>query len=706
MTTQVKMHSRRSVGSLATAEHLKASLAAAQKEQEEADAALTAASKEAEDVRAARAQLDRAAEAAAAGADAAAKEMADVVAAEAELERAAEAGDEAAVQRLKLKLQKERAEAEAAQAAARATEEKIRHAQAALDRETAEAKAAAAYAVRESQEAVAALERAQYIQRIAVNMREAEHAEQEHYVDSEGKPLVQHLYWTFACVLAPVEIGDIPLQVEKRELPFAEFVVHMCARFFDAGFEMQLVQRSPTSKHKVVLLLRLPEEQFLPEFRRLSVSRWKNTGEGLTFVKNKDTGKVEEKLMPTEADRIQVAADILNRSVSRGGCGLRNIEHFQDEIHDPRVCIVCPLHNSEWATDMTERWGAKYGCRAMVLRTLSRSARCSQWLGCTNHRSKREAAAADEQRSTHLRFMKEFGVDESFLTEIRNQYGVRFAFLFAFMQLCERFVVDLAVPLVIIIQILSAFEWQVYLQGLSLIGFVVPSVWAPKLLGCWDRLSSQLCEEWGTVGVRDAHVTHSGGGVPNPYYREGKSKTCATIFLVLLIFCMILFVVCLSVFILEWETLIQSTPMCGSWFHETIWRKFITNRGDDLVDRKHWYSAIFTSFIPTCFPGMDENPWPVAGHPPFRGLLGFGLGLIEGILIGVVYSEVFRMVARELAALRNTPDWRVYEVSRPTDAIYSPAPLPLLPSLPLCLCYCCYCCCFGILCPRSSSQDY
>ena len=41
--------------------------------------------------------------------------------------------------------------------------------------------------------------------------------------------------------------------------------------------------RTETSKHKVILLVRLPEQRFMEEYRKLVLRRWKQTGEGVTF---------------------------------------------------------------------------------------------------------------------------------------------------------------------------------------------------------------------------------------------------------------------------------------------------------------------------------------------------------------------------------------------------------------------------------------
>lgn len=96
-----------------------------------------------------------------------------------------------------------------------------------------------------------------------------------------------------------------------------------------------------------MLLLRLPEDTFEEEFKKLAVRRWKHSGTGLKFIRT-DQG-IKEDLVPTEADRIQLTAQVLSRPTSRGGCDLGNLEHLDEyEGDDPRVNAIFPLHNYAW----------------------------------------------------------------------------------------------------------------------------------------------------------------------------------------------------------------------------------------------------------------------------------------------------------------------------------------------------------------------
>ena len=41
-----------------------------------------------------------------------------------------------------------------------------------------------------------------------------------------------------------------------------EFVLHTCTKIANAGLHLQIVPRTKTSKHKVILLIRCPEVRF------------------------------------------------------------------------------------------------------------------------------------------------------------------------------------------------------------------------------------------------------------------------------------------------------------------------------------------------------------------------------------------------------------------------------------------------------------
>ena len=232
----------------------------------------------------------------------------------------------------------------------------------------------------------------------------------DHPLDEHGKPVVENLYWSFAVILEPkplpVMLGwlrgglsractvrdladrswrklaeqcslrpedkltpenidrmvqyatehkwyDCSMEElrkkEEEEEPFANFVIEVAEKIDKAGLRMQLVQRTETSKHNVILLIRCPEELFVREHKQQCIRRWKATGQGVEFYKDEEQDGLQVRSEPTEADRVQLTAMLLTMDEARGGCGFGNLEHLDDdEDHDPRIVAVFPLHNPEY----------------------------------------------------------------------------------------------------------------------------------------------------------------------------------------------------------------------------------------------------------------------------------------------------------------------------------------------------------------------
>lgn len=131
--------------------------------------------------------------------------------------------------------------------------------------------------------------------------------------------------------------------------PFEDFVVEVAEKVDKTGLHMQLVQRTESSQHMVVMLLRCPEQVFNDEHKAHQLRRWKATGQGLKFYQDEANQKLGVVHEPTEADRIQLTAILLQKPEERGGCGFGNIEHLEDdEAHDPRIVSIFPMHNPEY----------------------------------------------------------------------------------------------------------------------------------------------------------------------------------------------------------------------------------------------------------------------------------------------------------------------------------------------------------------------
>jgi hypothetical protein len=563
---------------------------------------------------------------------------------------------------------------------------------------------------------------------------------------------VEHLRWTFAIILRPIPTEGIPSCHATRGFTFKNFVLHTCVKIANAGLDLQVVPRTDTSNHKVILLLRCPEHLFIREYRKLVLRRWRQTGEGVTFrpIVDEDgdgiddhDGKVghgqqgaglREELNPTEADRIQLTAMLLAKHQGRGGCGFGNIEHREaDPDDDPRIVSIFPLHNKQWIRRVTAQWVAAFSLKARV--RIFRTAMwdkmkdtCSSIRSCGSREPEEPAfevsIGAEPQSLTpgydkdsedfeerdetarrklrayqdHMLKIRRSGgkasqalsrtkskavqmlakqlrkprgvptAHENFLTSVNGQYGERFAFLFAFNTCCSQsFVVLILISLSLEVANMfnqnSASFWEFYLQATGIIGLLIPCVWGPAFLSQWDRMSFWYSNLWGSVGVTSIPA-------PNPFYREqpeGSSdaimwiKTGAVHLLSLLAVIVALVAMCgMNLIIMEMEVLVQTAPLCGSWFYETVWKDFI-RAGAKHSSSKTSPLVWIVHFVPSCYGGYSEEPWDFdfasgwsgSGKWLHRGLMVACVGAIEGLLIGLVYTEVFTCLALKLAHMRN-----------------------------------------------------
>ena len=588
---------------------------------------------------------------------------------------------------------------------------------------------------------------------------------------------VEHLVWTFAIILRPAAKEDIPDTHATKEYEFKDFVLNTCVKIASAGLELQLVPRTETSKHKVILLIRCPEEKFMREFRKLVLRRWKRTGEGVTFrpvidadgdgiddVDNLEghgnkSGGLREVLNPTEADRIQLTALILSKHQDRGGCGFGNIEHLEeDENDDPRVVSIFPLHNKEWSKRVTAQWKAAFSLKARVIQfraaatdTLKRAYKCVRTceleddseepedaIGEAEHsltpgynKDPEDIEEREERQRRHLRAAQETALlarrmkavggatvgatkrvggaaigatrqtlsktkrkavrklaaqlkkprgvrseHEKFLTNVNQQYGERFAFLFAFnTALSESFAVLIYITLGLwMIKIVGGDTrsfWEFYLRLSGFVGLLIPCVWGPAFLSRWDRMAYWYSNLWGSVGVTSIPA-------PSPFFKEkplGQSevvwwlkKAFVALFSVIAIIAAVLAMFGMNIVIMELEILVQNAPLCGSWFYETVWKDYIAAGGQHEDTKVHSLGHI-AKLVPSCYGGYSEDPWgfhaasgwPGSGAWLWRGLMMVFVAAIEGILIGLVYTEVFTCLALKLAHMLNKQLWQEHE---------------------------------------------
>ena len=525
-----------------------------------------------------------------------------------------------------------------------------------------------------------------------VSDQEHRHHEEQKHEEKRLRELCSHIkchksgcvHGSYSLVLKfPGTTSELPKGHKSGDMEFPDFVKHTIEKLFRSGLQVKLVERTLTSQHKVVLLVRCPEKLFRSLFHRLSVRKYKNgLGEGLTIVGDQEQGGWTDNtgdhnaprplLEPTEADRILVTAEILSWPVERGGIGLGNLEHLEEEPHhDPRIVAVFPLHNRDWRTyevGPTCRCGGGKNEKG-----------CCVGIATAFHQLRATMNVLPGKVSHHtLDYAKDS--EDQFLDEIQCQYGERLAYFFAFVQSCKSSMAKFALLYLVLTLFFwisgTSFAWKMRVEGF--LGLLIPCMFGPFCVGRWDIEALRLTSRWAASDI--------GAPMKNPFYEPVDKALLKPLFgqlaqkylglkvrrkqlydgvwaiwSIFLVSAAVFILFVLSILVMECETLVQITPICGSWFHETVWKDYVAYGGNG--GNKHPYFNFLAR--PSCYPGWSEDPLEfMSGGNALRGLYMVLVGLAEGIFVGVLFTEVFTCLAEYLALARNPKLWQEYESHR------------------------------------------
>ena len=213
------------------------------------------------------------------------------------------------------------------------------------------------------------------------------------------------LHWQFAAMfgLPAPEKAATESAAEEDDVDEAclakddlqEFVINWCEKFHRFGFQIAVAERTEQTADRVVILLRMDDDEVLAHFRQLQIERWQNDADGIKLKKS-PTGERREKNRAkelqedlsidqlTQQDRIFTMADVLSTR-----CRLGDIEHLHDRVYpfkpapsederqsasrdhvgnkwkttsvDPRIIDVMPLKDELWIERMGKLWSEKGG---------------------------------------------------------------------------------------------------------------------------------------------------------------------------------------------------------------------------------------------------------------------------------------------------------------------------------------------------------
>ena len=422
--------------------------------------------------------------------------------------------------------------------------------------------------------------------------------------------------------------------------------MHFVWRLHAQGLRAQLVRRTETSQHKVVLRIGLPELEFRRRYHDEVVAQWKKSGNGL----NLNGGGTEASASVSDAERVLMIARILESETD--GCGFGHVEHITSrKDHDERVRYIFPLHDRAFAQELREIvspanfWLRCRGCTRKRAKDAVSAAHDAQnvlevsvgsgieYIGSAVSGKRASAAHAEEQspargfqpvkavnkavthfdnalqssgkrvgKCTHgvVQAMGDLTrADSQIVERIAAQYGERVAFYFAFQY---TFLNSLTLVIVMVLVMVAASfrfkHYSTFLQISGLLGLLIPCVWGPLFLGAWAHVSSGLVAQWQNLGLVQQDV-------PSPNYNP--KRTCLATMLIVLIgvsgtALAVSSVFVLSILVMEMEVMIASTPLCGSWFYEHVWRDFATHGGAYRNETKRaLLSHVVTGVLPSCY---------------------------------------------------------------------------------------------------------
>ena len=122
-------------------------------------------------------------------------------------------------------------------------------------------------------------------------------------------------------------------------------------------------------------------------------------------------------------------------------------------------------------------------------------------------------------------------------------------------------------------------------------------------------VSQGLAARWGDSGLEH-------GVRPNPRYvhNEHCGKRLLTQLLgALFVAGMIVVVLLACMLVMELEVLIKTTPLCGSWIYDAVWRDYVAgdgqHRNDGQSAMKISLSRVATGVLPGCFTTWSTDPF-------------------------------------------------------------------------------------------------
>lgn len=454
------------------------------------------------------------------------------------------------------------------------------------------------------------------------------------------------------------------------------------------------------NQHELTLLQR--------EHRKLYLERYLKMGE-LTGAK---APKVTEDQM-TAAKKLQLTHRIIRHA-------LDSVTHSMDVAVDADsetvtadhyIETLFPLHDQEWNADFLglymadlfnwRRWlgsigkmqrvtrsGLTKGLRKGLTGVRSAGAQLSRRMPGHSSEEVKEAkpvvdVEADDEELDVLHgpgpgaVVDDYPPTDWVVQELRQHLGERVAFYFAFLTYYTTWLLPMALGLVIFYFAARLSHWPTYMRGLSILGALVPTLWAPLMVRHWQRRSSDLHFMWDLRTVPESEnpnpdayfiskvvnkKTNERRRVYDPNNNRRKVLLGNIPFLFVNVIVMIVSIMPFA----QWYAFGRMVPTCEccNWHQDfgainaTYPAPGVMPAGCDYLEaqmREVGTPPGSCTYYVNCFSavstGLGSDRWSYI----------FIQGVLLGILLDVVQFEIFKAITTKLTNLEHWPTMAQYE---------------------------------------------